>query len=819
MRKRSKALLILAVLAAPSVTSAQPMQPSSLRPEASGAWMSRTPSLPLLFETNRGQSDPEVAFLARGAGSMFFFTSREAVVRMIAVAPGPNATTPIRETVVRIQWGSESRKARLIGEDPRQARSHYFVGSDREQWLSDVETYGRVVARDAYPGIDIVFRDHSSFLELDFVVSPGVDPGIIDLGFPGVDSIRLDDGGAAVLEVAGSELRLAPPDLYQEVDGVRESVPGAYVLREGHRIGFRVGDYDESRTLIIDPILHYSSFLGGIGPDFGHAIAVDDSGHAYVAGQTLSSDFPRTLALANPGPRFVAYVAKLDPAGSSLVYSTFLGATDTFSIDNIRFDMMGIAVDNAGFVYVAGDTSDPDFPTVNALQPQIGGHHDAFVTKLSPSGSTLVFSTYLGGVSDDWARGLALGPEGSVYVVGIAQSPNFPTFNALQPVKSGARDAFVVKLEPSGSSFAYSTYLGGNDLGSTAGFGDFGYDIAVDSAGNAYVTGLTTSANFPTAMPFQPALGGGAHDGFVAKLSADGSALLYSSFLGGGDKDEGLGIAVDAAGAAYVTGWTASTDFPILSATQASLSGTTDAFVTKLAPDGQSLSYSTYLGGGLAEIGWDIAVNHAGQAHLIGTTGSANFPVANPLQPAYGGGPTDAFVTRLGADGSIVSFSTFLGGAGEENTFITAAGIDLSRSSVYVTGNTVSADFPLADPLQGTPGGMIDAFVAKIGTAPEILLRVEAMGSDNVLSVKLSNGSLEPRLVHLKLWVILEGGIASILPAPVVLKLAPGEVRQFTETTLPANVRFPGSRIGGRLLDPVTGEVLSEKVCASVPCR
>jgi hypothetical protein len=344
-----------------------------------------------------------------------------------------------------------------------------------------------------------------------------------------------------------------------------------------------------------------------------------------------------------------AFVSKLSPDGSALVYSTFLGGygSDAGS---------GIAVDGAGNAYVMGQTNAADFPTLNAVQPNWGGGlcyqgtssypcYDAFVTKLSPDGSSLVYSTYLGGNQDEAyffgeAGGITIDAAGYAYVTGQTQSFDFPTFNALQPEKATGVDAYVTKLTPDGSGFVYSTFLGGS-------FGDYGFGIAADPAGNAYVTGLTGSPDFPTTPDAVQPTKQGDTSAFVSKFTPDGSAFVYSTFLGGTHSESGYGIVADAAGNAYVTGWTESADFPTLNAFQPKYGGVVDAFITKLVPAGNAFTFSSYLGGSAEDGARGIAMDRRGNAYIVGVTRSTDFPTAKPLQP-QNGGSWDAFVTKLG---------------------------------------------------------------------------------------------------------------------------------------------------------------------------
>jgi hypothetical protein len=463
----------------------------------------------------------------------------------------------------------------------------------------------------------------------------------------------------------------------------------------------------------VDPTLFYSTYLGGAAYDNGIAIAVDGAGNAYVTGLTSSVNFPTTagafqttaLAVGN------AFVTKFNPTGSGLVYSTYLAGASCFC-DNNSFGN-GIAVDAPGNAYVTGVTKSSTFPTTGgAFQTAYGGGiTDAFVTKLNPTGSGLVYSTYLGGGSDDQAQGIAVDPAGNAYVVGLTRSSNFPTtLGAFQTAYGGGNlDAFVTKLNPAGSGLAYSTYLGGSD-------DDRGIGIALDASGNAYVTGPTFSTNFPTTLgAFQTAYGGNG-DVFVTKLNSLGTGLVYSTYLGGSGSDDGTGVAVDALGNAYVTGGTQSTNFPTLAAFQPTFGGVSDVFVAKLNPLGTGLLYSTYLGGSGDDFADGIALDALGSAYVTGRTASTNFPVTTGApQTSFGGGVQDAFVTKLNPIGSGLVYSTYLGGSDGD----VGQGIALDalpNPNAYVAGATSSINFPTTSGAFQTVygGGPSDAFVTKI---------------------------------------------------------------------------------------------------------
>jgi hypothetical protein len=658
-----------------------------------------------------------------------------------SVAGGPESQPP---QVMRMRLLGGNAKGRVVGLDELPGRSNYFIGNDPKKWRTNVATYRRVAYKHVYPGIDLVYYGNQRQLEYDFVVAAGADPNAIRFELVGEGSAlpqaaggrpyQIDPSGDLVMALEGGAVRFRKPVVYQPPAPVSSSwsatrhskftiqnselIDGRYVLTATNEIRFEVPTYDRKRPLIIDPVLSYSTFLGGSGLDGGADIALDTAGNIYLTGETYSTDFPTDDPLQGAcggcsHGGVTVFVAKLNPAGSALVYSTYLGGS--------RGDVGGgIAVDTWGHAYVTGVTDSLDFPTFKPFQARCGScgqyTENAFVAKLSYAGNALVYSTYLGGNGQDSGSAIAVDAAGNAYVTGMTTSSNFPLANPLQPnFTDGGYDAFVAKLNPAGSALVYSTYLGGSD-------NDWASGIALDGAGNVYVAGSTESHDFPTANPLQSACGGFfCFDAFVAKLNPAGSALVYSTYLGGSDVDYGSGIAVDGAGNAYVTGATCSTDFPTNNPFQPSFDGGNyDVYVAKLNPAGDTLVYSTYLGGSGDDEAFAIAVDAAGHAYVTGLTSSTDFPTANPFQGTCddncsSGQTVDAFVAELGPSGNALVYSTYLGGSnGDAGSRIA---VD-KAGNAYVVGSTGSPDFPTVNAFQGTcdvcSGRSDDAFVAKI---------------------------------------------------------------------------------------------------------
>jgi Beta-propeller repeat len=673
-----------------AATAAQRQTPSSPVPAAAERRVTRDyANLPLAFIPNAGQTDKSVRYYAQGARYGFYFTDHKAV---LALQRGE------RGQALELRFLGANPKTEPIAADRGIGRVNYLTGSEHQ---SNLATYGRLVYRDLWPGIDMVFRGTAGKLTYEFRLRPGAQVSDIRLAYAGARAVSLGVGGTLQIHTPLGTLKDAPPQSFQRIDGRRVPVDSRYAL-VGDSYGFSVGHHDPRKPIVIDPSLAYSTFLGGSSGDDVRGIAVDSAGAAYVTGATVSTDFPTTAGAFDTSANGIddAFVTKLEPNGSGLSYSTFLGGS---SVD------VGsrIAVDSAGAAYVTGLTLSTDFrTTAGAFDTSANGNEDAFITKLNPAGAGLSYSSFLGGSGQDFGNSVAVDSAGAAYVTGGTVSTDFPiTAGAFETSFNGAFDAFVTKLNPAGSGLAYSTYLGGTSV-------DNGLGIALDSAGAAYVTGETFT-DFPITAGAFDTSANGIDDAFVSKLNPAGSGLAYSTYLGGSNNDQGLGITVDSAAAAYVTGLTLSTDFPTTAgAFNTSANGSLDAFVTKLNPGGSGLSYSTFLGGSSVDVGQGIAVDSAGAAYVAGFTPSTDFPTtAGAFDTSYNGGD-DGFVTKFEPNGSGLSYSTFLGGSNFEDGLRIA--VD-SAGAAYVAGVTSSTDFPTtAGAFDTSYNGGGDAFVTKL---------------------------------------------------------------------------------------------------------
>jgi hypothetical protein len=700
--------------------------------------------LPISFEPNVGQvaggaGARDVKFLSRGNGYTLFLDPSESIVRLHRETQAQAHPQPgIKQLAARPAKGgasvtSEVVDMKLVGAQPAPqavgfeelpGKVNYFRGRDPKNWHADIPTYAKVKLEQVYPGIDLVYYGNQQQLEYDFVVQPGADPRAIRMDVSGLSAgksahavaPRIDRNGDLVLAADNSKVRFHKPVVYQpEGAAGREPVDGQFKLDRG-QVTFQVASYDRGKPLVIDPVLGYSTYINNTAVDeTSAAIAVDSSGNAYVASETDTTDIPTV----NPYQANHASVDdsdatlfKLNPSGTALVYATYLGGTGEDSGE-------AIAVDAAGEAIVVGYTCSLDFPvTAGAFQttpnPNLADCNgtNMFLTKFSASGSSLIGSTYLGGSETDIAYAVALDPSGNVYITGPSFSPDFPvTAGVVEPtfggsVSAGTSDSVVAKLNPTLTSLIYSTYLGG-------GSDDWLGSIAVDAAGDAYVAGYTLASGFPvTPKAFQTTFVGNganqAYDAVVAKLNPTATALFYGTYISAGD-DAAYGVAIDKAGDAYITGDAAESNFPVTPGAYqtvyggAGLEGVGDAFVTKLNPTGSALIYSTYIGGAEDDSGYAITVDRFGGAWVDGSTISSNFPVTkNAIQSTYTGQPAseagttfyygNLFVLRLNPKGSALTFSSYLGGSGDDEPGFNI--VHDPSTAIYIAGITTSTDFP-----------------------------------------------------------------------------------------------------------------------------
>lgn len=770
-----------------AATAKPAMAPRPANPAANARIRANYAALPLAFEANQGQADPEVKFVARGDGYKLLLTSSKAIMAL----PGHKGPSEVRDMMMNKRRGAAGVKAlmkkraashlkaspaaflqmnflganphsQLAADDPRSGKVNYFLGNDPSKWHSNIPLYGRVNYRNIYPGVDLVFHGASQRLEFDYRVSPGSDAAAIALGFQGADGLRTDAAGNLVLSTSAGPVHLNKPVAYQAKNGVRELVDASFVLKGKNQVSFALGSYDHNRELVIDPTVTYSTYFGGNSADYGIAVAVDAGGDSFVAGATDSASIPGWSLPLNGG--FDVFVTEIDPTGALVFTTIFGGAQDDFP--------GGIVIDSSG-IYVAGTTDSADFPAAGGAQSVFsggitGGSNDAFAIKLDANGSR-IWGTYVGGNGSDSGLGVAVDSAQNVYVVGETFSTNLAN-GALNFLPGGDAlnlglnptndDGYIVEISSTGASFAMVSYLGGSG-------GDLATGIAINSSDTIFVTGETISIDLPTTPNpgvLQPQCGTDANcnatastsfdDGFVVSIPASLAGYNYFTYYGGSNVDDALAIAADASGNAYITGTTASTDFPTAgSPFQNSLFGTENAFLVQLNSTGTGATYSSYFGGDGSDLGLSVALDSSvpPNAYITGqsSSSSASFPLVNPTQDT-GSGSTDAFVGVFGLSQGQILFSTFLGGGADEDQFEAGIGVD-SLDNIYVTGDTDSGNgtteaFPTTAAISTTYGGgtcvdsignnvpCTDAFVAAYGaaTAPDFTITASALSPTSV---------------------------------------------------------------------------------------
>ncbi len=625
--------------------------------------------IPMYFEPNVGQTDGPVRFVARSRGATVYFTDTDVVLAMHRRQAGDDKGAKTQRASIRMKMTGGRSALEAKGLDPQPGLSNYFIGDDPAKWHAVVQHFGKIALTSVYDGIDLVSYGNENQLEYDFVVAPGADPAQVQLAFEGASSLTVNSDGDLVMKTAIGDVIQRRPKIYQDTPNGRVTVAANYRLFRKNRVTFELASYDRSQALVIDPVIVFSTYLGGSSYDCAYGIAVDTEGSAYITGYTDSNDFPHASGQTRSSDD--AFVTKLS-VGGQLQYSTFVGGSQ-----NDR--AFSIAVDQAGEAYIAGDTDSTNLPMKTNSFNQ--GTWDGFVTKLSGSGN-VVFSTYVGGSGEDKALAIAVDSANSAYITGYSTSPGLKGgvggYNAA--VNNGGQDAFAAKISSTGA-ISYQTFLGGSS-------NDQGLGIAVDASGSAYVTGYTGSSHFPPVNAYQPCnASSNTNDAFVTKLNPQGTALVYSTCLGGTAEDQGLAIAVDASGSAY--GYTQSfQDFPVVGGIQGHPSvSSDDAFVAKLSPSGSSLIYSTYLGGGGTDIARGIAVDSAGNAYVVGETTSTsltNTQITNA-------GLADAFMASLNPAGNGLNYLITQGDTATDVAYAVAVDV---LGSAYVAGYTESPHFP-----------------------------------------------------------------------------------------------------------------------------
>ncbi len=771
--------LILTVLTSRAQERSIPASPG-LASFGGGRIRSNYGNVPLMFEANQGQTDSQVRFLSHGSGYSVFLTAGGMVLALQAsettssadFVPAPAAKrihpgfSPIRQqariarqrksTVLAIDLAGAAANPTIVGEQPLSTRINYFIGRDPSKWRRNIPTYSQIRYKNVYPGIDLVYYGNNHQVEYDFDLAPGANAANIQFSVKGADALSVDSAGNLVLSKGPTQMLFQMPIIYQVINGTRAPVGGKYVLRDATHVGFSVASHDSTKPMVIDPVLVYSTFLGGSADDFSNAIAVDSAGDAYVTGITDSPNFPKATLGSYTSNQFRAFLVKFNPAGSGLIFADYFGGTTG------NDEAAALALDSSGNAYVTGSASSSDFPVVNPYQSTLSGAQDAFLAQFSADGSTLTYATYLGGSNSQFATSVSVDSAGEAVIAGITQSINFPMVSAFQSSVSAdqfgdwGEYGFVTKFvaNPAGisGSLAYSTYLAGSTLNASS-CTSCSPDtqilgVATDGSGNAYLTGFTTTSNFPVTSGAYATTSPGSSlsdVGFVSKLTSAGG-LAYSTYLGGFTSSFLNAIAVDSSGDAYVTGYDMANDgfpnvIPTTSICDPSVSACNGAIIAKLDPTGASLVYSTFLGTSNNMAGQAIQVDASGDAFIVGS--DIGFDLANPIEAYAGNG--DVVVAEISPSATNLLMATFLGGQGWE----AASGLALDGSgAVYVTGVTQSPDFPVTQSaFQTGLGGQTDAFIAKIDpttSAPAVSMGPSSLqfGNQNVATTSAPQTSI-----------------------------------------------------------------------------
>ncbi len=659
--------------------------------------------MPFAFVENAGQANRQVRYVGSGPEFGALFEDRA-------------LTLEHGRTAVRVSFENGS-SGRPVAERPIGATANYIHGNDVRHWHTGLPLFGALRYAGIWPGIDLLYETERNRVEAVYTVAPGADVGSILLRFSADADLR--DDGTLRIRAGDGDFVEDKPVLYQFVRGERTRVEGGFRKSANGLVGFWAAHYDHGQPLVIDPTILFSGYFGGSAEDDILAIAIDPNNNVVVAGWTSSGNLATTGAAQTIyGGSVDAFVASFAPNGGALNYCTYIGGSG-------EDQATGIAVDSVGDVYITGWTASFNFPVVGGIQRHLSGTRDAFVTKMSSSGSELIYSTYLGGSGVDSGYGIGVSTSNSAVVVGDTTSTNLPTVGAIQPKPGGGQDAFVATLNPAGNGLSMLTYLGGSGL-------DHGSCVHVGPQGGILIGGYTRSTNFPTLQPFHPKLLGG-QDGFVAKLSPTGTVLRFSTYLSGSGgsvaaPEQVNSITVDPNSDVVVAGTTSSPDFPVTpGAFQTTFGGQTDGFISVFSLSGQLLQ-STFLGGSLSDSITALTVDFYGNVFVTGATDSQDFPVKLPLQSANAGA-MDAFVAKMNTTLSALTFGTYLGGTGNDG--VNAIAVDF-ETSIMVAGQTSSGNFPAAGSLQPYPTEVLSSFITKI--APNFTIGV-AYGQQSGLTI------------------------------------------------------------------------------------
>src|SRR3990167_8462441 len=658
------------------------------------------------FIKNKGQAPEDILYYFQGNNGAVYFTKEKIVFQNkypIASEESSTTTLLVREGGHQMRFEGQQDDVMISAEDKQEATLNYFVsGVD----VTDIPTYGKIIFRNIYPHIDAVFFFADNKLNYDIVIHPNGNPEDIQLAFEGIDELTVDHTGKLLLKTDAETVVHEAPHTYQQDGGSNISVSASYVVNRDNTVSINFGQYDLSRDVIIDPTfssLAASTFLGGSSSDVLNGLVSDVTGNIYITGYTWSFIFPTTTEAYDEVFNGVTdvFVSKFSSDLATLSASTFIGGADT--------DQAGaIALDSSGNVYITGYTVSTNFPTSTGVYGQSNsGGDEVFVAKLNSSLSSLSAATYLGNSGNERANALALSAdESSVYVTGYTWSGSFPTIGAYDNSLAGLQDVFVSKLSADLTTLSASTFVGGSDA-------DQANALVLDSADNVYITGYTVSTNFPTSTGVYGQSNSGGDEVFVAKLNSSLSSLSAATYLGnsGNERASSLALSADES-SVYVTGYTWSGSFPTIGAYDNSLAGLQDVFVSKLSADLTTLSASTFVGGSDADQANALVLDSADNVYITGYTVSTNFPTSTGVYGQSNSGGDEVFVAKLNSSLSSLSAATYLGNSGNERA--NALALSADESSVYVTGYTWSGSFPTIGAYDNSLAGLQDVFVSKL---------------------------------------------------------------------------------------------------------
>lgn len=683
---------------------------------------------PVAFTENRGQWDSQVLYRASSGGTTMWFT-KDGIYHQFTRLKHNQTTDPVEQIggrdprkfeqmIIKATFAEANASVQVSHEGLMEYKCNYFFGNDSTRWQTNVPNYTAITFRNLYAGIDLKFEAGSNGMESHFIVTPGADLEQIRLQFEGTNLISVNSAGDLIINSRWGELVERKADIYQESSGSRDNYSGSYELVDEQTVRFAVDDnYDASRNLFLAPTLTFSSYLGGSGlnGDLANDLVANPSREAILVGYTASADFPIVNAFDNTNAQSDGFITKFSTSGTSLIFSTYLGGSGS---DNC--EAVSITSSMLRGIFVVGNTTSPDFPMVNAVDASANGEYDGFLVALGEDGSGttgISFSTYFGGSNYDLPGDMAVqcvppcaADQYTVWITGATNSTNFPTSNAYDVTLSGILDAFLTEftIGVSGNSMGRSTYFGGGDQ-------DAGLGVVIigGAANRPHITGTTSSTNFPVINPFDGTFGN-VEDAFLAGFDFAGNGQMYptfSTYYGGSDNDNDLQIVARSSGNLIIAGSTRSTDLPISVGYDNSYNGNYDGFIAEFNSNGSSLVFSTYLGGNQYERLYGLALDQVGNVHVTGYTQSTDFPMVNAYDATLSGiEQGDVFIGSFNPTATTLQFSTFLGGAGVDQT----RGIAIDNlGCIYVAGSTSSSDFPVVNPYDPTLNGS-DAFLTKI---------------------------------------------------------------------------------------------------------